>query len=164
MPWTKILVPGLTRIDMRDTHSFYHRFRGVCHRTAAEDSQAGFGEGLFAGLDVVAFEANDQREFEAGFFNGGDDAGGDHIAVHDAAEDVDQNTLHMRVLEDDFEGGCDLLLASAAANVEEVGGAAAEVLDDVHGGHRQSGAIDQAGDRSEEHTSELQSRLHLVCR
>src|SRR2546422_1120599 len=47
-------------------------------------------------------------------------------------------------------------------------------LDDVHGRHRQSRAVHQAPDvavqlyivevRSEEHTSELQSRLHLVCR
>src|SRR2546422_3507227 len=39
----------------------------------------------------------------------------------------------------------------------------------VHGDHRvvlprQGHDVRQPGDRSEEHTSELQSRLHLVCR
>src|SRR5437667_3349409 len=63
-PWTRIFVPGLTRMDMRDTHSFYHLFRRLGHRTAAEDGQAGIGERLFAGFDVVAFEADHQGQFE----------------------------------------------------------------------------------------------------
>ena len=40
----------------------------------------------------------------------------------------------------------DLFLARAAAHVEEVCRAAAEMLDDVHRGHRQAGAVDEAGD------------------
>ena len=77
---------------------------------------------------------------------GGDDAVGDHVAVHDAAEDVDQDALHLRVAEDDLEGRGDLLLGGAAADVEEVRGLAAVELDDVHGGHGEAGAVHQAGD------------------
>ena len=40
----------------------------------------------------------------------------------------------------------DLLLAGIAANVQEVGGRAAVQLDDVHGRHRQTGAVDHATD------------------
>src|SRR5690625_6670107 len=44
-----------------------------------------------------------------------------------------------------------------------LGGAAAEPLDGRDHGLA-AGHGDRAGDRSEEHTSELQSRGHLVCR
>ena len=39
-----------------------------------------------------------------------------------------------------------LLLVGAAAHVQEVGRRATRVLNDVHGGHRQAGAVDHAGD------------------
>ena len=75
-----------------------------------------------------------------------DDAGGQTIYAQDAAEDVDEDGLHVGVGEQDFEGVLDLLLGCAAAYVEEVGRAAAGVLNDVHGGHGQAGAVDHAGD------------------
>src|SRR5205809_6297412 len=56
------------------------------------------------------------------------------IDAQDAAEDVDEDGLHPRVGGEDPE----------------------RVLDLLRGGARVK--------RSEEHTSELQSRLHLVCR
>ena len=40
----------------------------------------------------------------------------------------------------------DLVGVGAAADVEEIGGAAAGVFDDVHGGHGESGAVDHAAD------------------
>src|SRR2546422_5088956 len=49
-------------------------------------------------------------------------------------------------------------------------GGASHVLGDRRGGdrdrtrHRARHQVHEQGDRSEEHTSELQSRLHLVCR
>ncbi len=71
--------------------------------------------------DVGAFEAHDQRDRQVHFLGRGDDAFGDDVAAHDAAEDVDQDALHRRIAEDDLERRGDLLLASAAADVEEVG-------------------------------------------
>ena len=50
-----------------------------------------------AGDDVVALEADDQRQLEADLPHRLDDAGGDDVAVHDAAEDVDEDALHLRV-------------------------------------------------------------------
>ena len=75
-----------------------------------------------------------------------DDAAGDHVAAHDAAEDVDQDALHAGVGEQDPEGRGHPLLGGAAAHVQEVGRLAAVVLDDVHGGHGQAGAVDHAAD------------------
>ena len=48
--------------------------------------------------------------------------------------------------EDDVQRVDDLLGVRAAADVQEVGGLAAVVLDQVHGGHGQAGAVDQAAD------------------
>src|SRR3546814_17324941 len=50
-----------------------------------------------------------------------DDALGDDIAFHDAAKDVDEDTLDRRVLQDDLERRDDLFLVGAAADVQEIG-------------------------------------------
>ena len=76
----------------------------------------------------------------------GHDAGGEPVDAQNAAEDVDEDRLHILVGEQDLEGVLDLLLRCAAAHVEKVGRAAAGVLNDVHRGHGQAGAVDHAGD------------------
>ena len=53
-------------------------------------------------------------------FDRGDHALGDDVALHDAAEDVDQDALHVGIGGDDLERRRDLLLVGAAADVEEV--------------------------------------------
>ena len=65
---------------------------------------------------------------------------------HDAAEDVDQNALHVRIGDDDLERRGDLVLGGAAADVEKVRRAFAIVLDDVHRRHGEPGAVDHAAD------------------
>src|SRR5690606_915071 len=75
---------------------------------------------------------------------GGDHTFGDGVALHDAAEDVDQDALHFRVLQHDLEGFGDLLGRGATAHVQEVGRLAAKQLDGVHGRHGQAGAVHQA--------------------
>ena len=42
-------------------------------------------------LDVGPFETDDERHLEGDLFGGFDDAGGDDVALHDAAEDVDED-------------------------------------------------------------------------
>src|SRR5690606_11443096 len=71
---------------------------------------------------------------------------GDHVAAHDATEDVDEDGLEVGVAQHDLEGLGDLLGGRAAADIEEVRGFATEQLDGVHGGHRQARAIDEAAD------------------
>ena len=56
-----------------------------------------------------------------------DHAGRDHVALHDAAEDVDENALHLRIGRDDLERRRHLLGGGAAADVEEIGRLAAVV-------------------------------------
>ena len=66
------------------------------------------------------------------------DAVGDLVARGDAAEDVDEHALDLRVVEDHVEAVGHHLGGGAAADVEEVGGLDAAVLltgvgDDVEG-------------------------------
>ena len=77
---------------------------------------------------------------------GGDDPRGDHVAAHDAAEDVDQDALHLRIGEEQAKRRRHLFLGGAAADVEEVGRLPAVELDDVHRRHRQARAVDHAAD------------------
>src|SRR5690606_4675431 len=93
-----------------------------------------------------ALEAHDERNLETDIPDGGDHAFGDDVALHDAAEDVDEDALHRRIRRDDLEGGRHLLLARTAADVEEVGGFGAIELDDIHGRHGKARAIDHAAD------------------
>ena len=83
---------------------------------------------------------------QADLLDRGDDAFGDDVAAHDAAEDVDQDALDVRVGGDDLEGRRHLLLRGAAADVEEVRRLGAVELDDVHRRHGEAGAVDHAAD------------------
>src|SRR5690606_18955183 len=76
----------------------------------------------------------------------GDHAFGDHIATHDAAEDVHQDGFHVGILQHDLEGFRHLLCRGTATDVQEVGRLAAEQLDGVHGGHRQASTVHEATD------------------
>ena len=71
---------------------------------------------------------------------------GDGVAVHDATENVDENGLDRWIAQDDFKCGLHLLLRGSTADIEKVGRIAAVVFDGIHGGHREAGAIDEAGD------------------
>src|SRR6185312_11741449 len=91
-----------------------------------------------------AFETNHQRDIEADLLHRGDDAVGNDVAFHDAAENVDQDALHVRIRGDDLEGCRDLVLGGAAADIEKVRRRHAVELDDVHGRHGKAGAVDHA--------------------
>jgi hypothetical protein len=97
-------------------------------------------------LDIRAFKAHDQRHLKADLLDRRDHALGDDVTAHDAAEDVHEDALHVRVRRDDLERLCDLLLRGATAHVEEVRGLRAVELDDVHRGHGKARAVDHAAD------------------
>src|SRR5206468_1287666 len=82
------------------------------------------------------------------FLHGCDNAFGDQVATHDAAEDVDQDGLDLVGREDELERLGDALLGGAAADVEEVGRLTARQLDHVHRGHGQTGAVDHTAARA----------------
>jgi hypothetical protein len=104
------------------------------------------GEDVLALLHVGAFEAHDQRNLQVHFLRRGDDAVGDDVALHDAAEDVHQDALHRGIAENDLERRRHLLRGGAAAHVEEVGREFAVQLDDVHRRHGKARAVHHAAD------------------
>ena len=55
-----------------------------------------FGDDVLAELHVGALEPHHQRHLQADVLDGRDHALGDDVAAHDAAEDVDQDALHVR--------------------------------------------------------------------
>ena len=64
------------------------------------------------------------------------------VAPDDAAEDVDEYGCYFGVAGYEVEGLLDRSRSGSSADVEEVGGLAAVELDDVHGGHGKTGAVD----------------------
>src|SRR6056297_3978876 len=127
-------------------HSLHDLFGAVLEVVGGDYVEAGGGDDLLALLDIGAFETHHQRHLEADLFHRGDHALGDHITAHDTAEDVDEDALDLRVGGDDLERLGDLFLGRPAAHVEKVGRLCAVELDDVHGGHRQTRAVDHAAD------------------
>src|ERR1035441_10017604 len=125
---------------------FYYKLCRILHGFSHLKIQARIRKNLTALFDVCSFEAQDDGHGDMEVARGGDYAGGQAIHTEDAAEDVDEDGLDVGVGEKDFEGVFDLLLGCAAAHIKEVGGAAAGVLDNVHGGHGQARAVDHAGD------------------
>ncbi len=75
------------------------------------------------------------------------------------AEDVEQEHLDARYFVDQFEGEEGLLRIGAAADIEEAGRLAAVLLDHVHGGHGQTGAVAEDADVAV-HLDQIQT-VHL---
>ena len=71
---------------------------------------------------------------------------GDHVAAHDAAENVDQNGFQVRVAKHQLERLGHFLRRRAAADVQKIGRLAVEQLDRVHRRHRKTGAVYQTAD------------------
>jgi len=140
--------PGGWGWGLRGLGGFHGLGGGVCEVGGGDDGEAAFEEHFAAEFYVGAFEADDEGDAEFDGLGGVDDALGDDVAFHDAAEDVDEDGLDFGVGAEDAEGFADLFFFGAAADVEEVGGVSAALFDDVHGGHGEAGAVDHAGDVS----------------
>ena len=97
-------------------------------------------------VGIGALEAQHGRLGERVLLVSLDDACGEVVATEDSAEDVDEDGLNFGVVVQKFESLGELFTLSAATNIEEVGGLTTVRLNDVHGGHGESGAIDEATD------------------
>ena len=73
-----------------------------------------------------------------------DQALGDSITSDDTTKDVDEDCGDLRITGDQIEGGLDRFRSSTTTDVQEVCWRTTIDLDDVHGSHRQAGAIDEA--------------------
>src|SRR5688572_5219853 len=127
---------------------------GVRQGGGGDNGQAGFLQDLATQLDVGAFEAHHQRPVQAHFARRTNDAFGDRVAAHHAAEHIHENPLHARIVEDQLEGAGDAFLGGGAGDVHEVGRLAAVMLNDVHGGHGEAGAV--------HHAADVAFQLHVV--
>ena len=78
------------------------------------------------------------------FFHRGHNALCDHIAAHDAAEDVHKDAFDVRVRGNDLERLGHLLGGGTAAHIKEVCRLGAVKLDDVHRGHREACTVHHA--------------------
>src|SRR5580692_2556130 len=121
-------------------------FHGVTHH----EVKSRVHQNLLAFVDICSFQAQHNRQLDVGLARGLDHACGQRVDAQDAAENVDQHSLHTLVAEQNFERVCNLLGACASAHIEKIRGHAAGVLDDVHCGHGQAGAVDHAADAAVE--------------
>src|SRR5215469_11189133 len=78
------------------------------------------------------------------FLGGFYDACGERVHPQDATKNVDQHGFDVLVTQQDLESMCDLLGVGSAAHVQKIRRHAAGVLDDIHGGHRKTGAVHHA--------------------
>lgn len=93
-------------------------------------------------LHVGSLQSGDNGRAQTHLLHDVDQTLRDGIAPHDTAEDVDKDGRDLGVAGDQLERGLDRGRSRATADVEEVGGAAAIQLDDVHGGHGETGTVD----------------------
>src|ERR1700739_1887594 len=106
-------------IDLSSLYGLDDLLRGIVEIIGWQHAEAALADSLLSGFDIGAFEPNDQRHLQADFLHRGDHALGDDIALHDAAEDVDENALHVGIRRDDLEGGRNLFLACPTRRREE---------------------------------------------
>ena len=94
-PWVMTLVLASTRIGHVSglLHGRDDLLGRVGQVVGGDDRQADFGQDLLAEVDIGAFEPHDQRHRQLHVVRRRDHALGDHVAAHDAAEDVDQDRL-----------------------------------------------------------------------
>src|SRR5690606_16594481 len=75
----------------------------LAHRVGRDDRQAGLGEDALALVLVGALHAHHERHLQAHGLGGGHHALGDHVAAHDAAEDVHEDRLQVGIAQHDLE-------------------------------------------------------------
>src|SRR5438067_3015574 len=150
MPWVITFVFLLTRmliyLSLHTSRRSDGLLSGLGHVVRANDRQPGLGEDFLAQLLVGALHAYDEGDLELDLARCRDDPGGDGVALHDAAEDVDQYRLQARIAQHDLERFSNFFGRRATADVEEVRGRSPIEFDRVHGRHGEPGAVDQAAD------------------
>eukprot|EP00760_Papus_ankaliazontas_P005597 PhM_4_TR12668/c0_g1_i1/m.74664 len=125
---------------------FHDLRRGLIQILRRVHGQARLRNDLAALLRVRTGQTHHQRHAQRNLRARVHDALRDRIALHNAAEDVHEDALNLRVALNDLDGGRDLVGLGTAADVEEVRGAAAVQRDDVHRRHREPGAVDETAD------------------
>src|SRR5690606_22077706 len=87
--WTRLILRGGTGSTLYRRHDL---LGGIVEVVGGNDVQSALVDDLLAELDIGAFQTHDQRHLEPHFLDRGDDTLGNDIALHDSAEDVDENS------------------------------------------------------------------------
>lgn len=132
----------LTQLDnLGQLHSLLGGALQVINR---KDLQTRLVDDLVGKLDVGTLQTGNDGDLEVEGLDGADQASGDGVTADDTTKDVDEDGADLGVAGDELKGLSDGGGSGTTTDVEEVGGLAAVELDDVHGGHGKTGAVDEA--------------------
>jgi len=86
-----------------------------------DEAETALVNNLLALGEVGALKTDHDGGVKVERLAGLDDAGSNNVAAHDAAKNVDKDSLDLRIRVEELEGLGDLRLRGTATNVEEVG-------------------------------------------
>lgn len=109
-----------------------------------EDLHARVVDELVGSLHVGALETGNDGDLEVKRLDRVDETVGDGVAADDTTENVDKDGGNLGVAGDELKGLPNGRGGSTTTDVKEIGGLAAVELDDVHGSHGETGAVDEA--------------------
>lgn len=109
-----------------------------------ENLHARLANNLVGGVDVGALQTGNDGDLQVEGLDSLDETGGNVVAADDTTKDVDKDSSDLGVRGDELKGLLDSLRGGTTTNIKEVGGLAAVQLDNVHGGHGQTGTVDKA--------------------
>lgn len=95
-------------------------------------------------LHVGTLETGNDGSAQTHLLHDVDQTLSDGVAADDTTEDVDKDGRHLGVAGDQLESALDGSGGGTTADVKEVSGGTAVQLDNIHGGHGQTGTVDQA--------------------
>src|SRR5260370_7283128 len=101
----------------RESHNF---LCAVLHAYGDGEVQAAFAQNLLANLDVGSFHANDDGNVQLQILGSGDDAGGNNVATHDAAKNIDEDGFNFAIAHQNTATIFDLFLRSAPPDLLEI--------------------------------------------
>ena len=143
-------VPASTRMAISGfpCHGLYRAGTAASpNDSACTALDPGIAQDLAGELTVHALEAGDDGNRPSGGTARRRERLGDDVAPGDpSSDDVDEHHLDPRVLEDEPAGSHDPIAPGGRRNVEKVRGRSAVELEDVHRGHRETGAVHHAAD------------------
>ncbi|PQE24070.1 hypothetical protein CJF31_00002271 [Rutstroemia sp. NJR-2017a BVV2] len=140
----------LTHLDnLRELNSLLGRALQVIDR---EDLKTRLIDQLVRSLHVRSLQSGDDGDSQVHALDGADETLSNSVTSDNTTEDVDEDSSDLGVGSDEGESLLDSLWSSSTSNIEEVGGLAAVKLDDVHGGHGETGSSDVAAQLDEVET------------
>lgn len=105
-------------------------------------------DGLSSFIRGVSGQSDNQGDVQINLFSGLGNSFSDGLATQDTSEDVNEDALDIGVLRENLEGNFTLINRSTTTDIEEVGWLFSVELNSIHGGHGESGTVNEASDVS----------------